>query len=188
MLSLEWLAAGLGLLGVVLGLRENVWVWPVFIASSAIYLAVYLRVDLIGQAVLMLVFILTSLWGLWNWRQANTGLSGSVLKGPGWLTTAQRLYFLLAVVVLAAAFFIWFAGMEQHPNPWLDASVTAVSLIAMVLMGMKRIDCWLAWLAANAASVVLFVQQALWPTAALYFIQLGLAYWGLRLWTRRQAL
>ena len=111
MLSLEWLAAGLGLLGVVLGLRENVWVWPVFIASSAIYLAVYLRVDLIGQAVLMLVFILTSLWGLWNWRQANTGLSGSVLKGPGWLTTAQRLYFLLAVVVLAAAFFIWFAGM-----------------------------------------------------------------------------
>ncbi|MGA1553639.1 MAG: nicotinamide mononucleotide transporter, partial [Burkholderiaceae bacterium] len=84
MLSLEWLAAGLGLLGVVLGLRENIWVWPFFIASSAIYLAIYLRLNLIGQAVLMLVFILTSAWGLWNWRQSRERSPTSTTQGPGW--------------------------------------------------------------------------------------------------------
>ncbi|MFZ9082308.1 MAG: nicotinamide riboside transporter PnuC [Burkholderiaceae bacterium] len=187
MLSLEWLAAGLGLLGVVLGLRENIWVWPFFIASSAIYLAIYLRLNLIGQAVLMLVFILTSAWGLWNWRQSRERSPTSTTQGPGWLRRAQRAYFLLAVVVLSLGFFIWFSSVDQHPNPWLDAIVTSVSLVAMALMGMKRIDCWLAWLFANAASVVLFLQQSLLPTAALYFIQFGLAYWGLRLWTQRQA-
>lgn len=187
MLSLEWLAAGLGLLGVVLGLRENIWVWPFFIASSAIYLTIYLSLNLIGQAVLMLVFILTSAWGLWNWRQSRPDSSSSTPKVPGWLGRAQRTYFLLAVAVLSLGFFIWFSTVEQHPNPWLDAIVTSVSLMAMVLMGMKRIDCWLAWLFANAASVVLFLQQSLLPTAVLYFIQFGLAYLGLRLWTQRQA-
>lgn len=187
MLSLEWLAAGLGLAGVLLGLRENIWVWPFFIASSAIYLLIYLDLNLIGQAVLMLVFILTSAWGLWNWRKNRAAGNDQVLDRPTWLPRTQRIYFLFAAVALAAAFFVWFSSMDQHPNPWLDALITAVSLVAMVLMGMKRIDCWLTWLFANAASVFLFVQQGLWPTAALYFIQFLLAYWGLRLWTRRQA-
>jgi nicotinamide mononucleotide transporter len=188
MLSLEWLAAGLGLGGVVLGLRENVWVWPLFIASSAIYLGIYLGVDLIGQALLMFVFILTSAWGWRNWNRSNeAGVETPLLK-PTWLAHRERVLWSLGALGIAFVLFMGFSALAHHPNPWLDATITSVSLIAMVLMGMKRIDCWFAWLFANAASVVLFVQQALWPTAVLYLIQFGLAFWGLHTWTRRQAL
>ncbi|MEK9811621.1 MAG: nicotinamide mononucleotide transporter, partial [Bordetella sp.] len=92
MLSLEWLAAGLGLAGVLLGLRENIWVWPFFIASSAIYLLIYLKLNLIGQAVLMLVFILTSAWGLWNWRKNRAAGNRQVLDRPFWLQRTQRIH------------------------------------------------------------------------------------------------
>ncbi len=188
MLSLEWLAAGLGLGGVVLSLRENIWVWPLFIASSAIYLVIYLGVDLIGQALLMLVFILTSAWGWRNWNRSNEASVETRPLRPTWLAQRERVLWSLGAFVLALVLVTGFSALAYHPNPWLDAAITSVSLIAMILMGLKRIDCWFAWLLANAASVVLFVQQALWPTAVLYLIQFGLAFWGLHTWTRRQAL
>nr|UOZ97426.1 Nicotinamide riboside transporter PnuC [Cupriavidus sp.] len=174
---LEWLAAGLGLGGVLLGIAQKSTVWPLWIASSAIYVFIYAQLSLWGQVGLMVLFIGLSLWGLLQWRR-QTAQAQTI---PAWLGLSRwrTLLLLVAAVWLLMGVFL---GQTENPHAWLDAWVTTTSLFAMGLMARRRLDCWLFWGAANASAVVLFAQQALWATTLLYTVQLFLSWWGFQRW------
>lgn len=172
---LEWLAAGLGLSGVLLGIAQKSAVWPLWIASSAIYVFIYGQLALWGQVGLMLVFIGLSLWGLVQWRSQTTQAQPGWLGLPHWRT----LLLLVAATWLLMGVFL---GQTENPHAWLDAWVTTASLFAMGLMAKRRLDCWLFWGVANASAVVLFVQQELWATTVLYAVQLFLSWLGFQRW------
>lgn len=174
---LEWLAAGLGLSGVLLGIAQKTSVWPLWIASSAIYVFIYGQLALWGQSGLMLVFIGLSLWGLVQWRRQTVQAQAQ----PGWLGLHRWRTLLLTC---AAAWLLLgvLLGQTENPHAWLDAWVTTASLFAMGLMAKRRLDCWLFWGVANASAVVLFVQQELWATTGLYAVQLFLSWLGLQRW------
>lgn len=174
---LEWLAAGLGLGGVLLGIAQKTAVWPLWIASSAIYVVIYARLALWGQVGLMVLFIGLSLWGLFQW-QRQTAQAQAI---PGWLGLP---YWRALLLFVFAAWLLMgvFLGQTENPHAWLDAWVTTTSLFAMGLMARRRLDCWLFWGVANASAVVLFAQQALWATTLLYTVQLFLSWWGFQRW------
>ncbi len=174
---LEWVAATLGLVGVLSGLAQKIAVWPLWIASSAIYVFVYAEHALWGQAGLMLVFIGLSVWGLIQWRSQ----AKDVRTRPQWLGISRWRALLL---LTAAAWLILGVALGQTENPhaWLDAWVTTASLVAMWLMAQRRLDCWIFWGLANASAIALFVQQSLWATALLYAVQLALSWFGLQRW------
>lgn len=185
LLGLEWLAAGLGLVGVLLGLRQRRGVWQLFIASSALYGLVYAWYALYGQALLMIGFIGMSLWGLQRWSETPPPSGSSLVIRPLGLEEG------LMVLALSLAGWIglgaWFSGTSS-PSPWLDALVTVVSLAAMRLMARKQLACWPAWALANGLSVWLFVSQGLWATTMLYSLQFALSFYGLWQWKREARL
>lgn len=174
---LEWSAAVLGLLGVFFGMRQKLWVWPLWIGSSALYVYLYVKLALWGQAGLMLIFICMSLWGLVQWRrQRDKGAEQPTWHG----LSAWRPSLLMAIAAWLVLGVI--LGRAQSPHAWLDAWVTMTSLLAMWLMARRKLDCWLIWALANSSAVVLFVSQALWPTSLLYALQLGLSIMGFFRW------
>lgn len=68
--------------------------------------------------------------------------------------------------------------------PWLDAGLTAFSLVAQVWMAQKRLECWLLWILVDVLFVLLFLDKALYLTAALYALFTLLAIQGWRTWRR----
>jgi len=69
----------------------------------------------------------------------------------------------------------------------LDALITALALLGQYLLGRKKIETWLVWLAVNILTIVLMVTQHLWLTAFLYFVFAVLSVVGLKAWRKPHA-
>jgi nicotinamide mononucleotide transporter len=175
----EWIGAGLGLVGVVLGIRQHLWAWWFFAASSLIYLWLYWAVGLYGQVLLMAVFIGLSLWGLRDWSRSTQVDHGE----PHWMSTKTSLFYVLSGLGIWLALWMLMRSSD-NPSVVMDSLVTAISIVAMRLMSLKAHQAWLAWALANGLSIYLFTGQALYATAGLYAVQLVLSFVGLRQWLR----
>jgi len=180
--GLELVAALLGLVMVVCNIRVHPAGWPLAMASSALYGWFYWRSALYGQAGLQAVFIAVAGWGWWQWLRGRAD-DGQALQVRA-LPRGQRLRVALATL---AAWPVLAWALQQgtaHPAPWLDALPTVASLAGTWLLARKHVENWPTWVAVNAFSIVLFVQQRLWVTAGLYTLFLLMALWGWRAWRR----
>ena len=177
----EWAAAGLGLLGVVLGLRQRPGTWVCWFGSSVLYLGLMWHSSLYGQAALMGVFAATSMWGYVRWRFASPAQP----EASGVQSLPLRWAFLLGVGALTLSG-LWGRVMRDAggQSPWLDGAVTFLSLLAMGLMARRYLICWPIWGLVNSLSIILFARQALWATTALYALQLVLSGVGYQTWLR----
>jgi nicotinamide mononucleotide transporter PnuC len=177
----EWTAAGFGLSGVVLGLRQRPSTWVCWSGSSVLYLGLMWNAALYGQAALMGVFAATSMWGYVRWRSA----SPTQPSASGVQSLPTRSAFLLGAGVLVLCG-LW--GRFMHDaggqSQWLDGVVAVLSLLAMGLMARRYLICWPIWGLVNSLSIILFARQALWATTALYAVQLVLSGIGYRTWLR----
>lgn len=74
------------------------------------------------------------------------------------------------------------ARFTEAAFPWIDASLTAFSLLAQLWMALKRLQCWPLWIVVDALFVGFFSFQGYWLTAGLYALFTALAVMGLREW------
>lgn len=124
-------------------------------------------------------------YGWWLWTRGGSSQSGvqvSRLSKNGILASlavgavgSLTLGYLMTTFTDAAA-------------PWQDAALSAFSLVAQVWMAQKRVECWPLWIALDLLFVALFMQQGLYPTAALYGVFTLLALNGWLTWRRDRAL
>jgi len=91
---------------------------------------------------------------------------------------------LLASLALGAAMATWTDAAE----PWLDATLTAFSLVAQFWMAQKRVQCWPLWMVLDVIFVGLFLYKGMYITAALYALFTLIALQGWRSWRRDPAL
>jgi nicotinamide mononucleotide transporter len=163
-------------------IREWVWTWPLAIASSVLYFFVFRDSRLYAEAGLQLVFVAVALWGWWQWHQPAKGSAPLPIRRLS--PTLSGLTLLVAALLwpaLAALLIAW----TDSDVPWWDALPVALSLIGQVLLGRKYLENWAVWALVNAISVGLFAYKALWLTALLYGLFLGLSVAGWRVWQRK---
>ena len=180
---LELVAVALALAMVGCNIREIHWGWPLAIASSLLYFALFWRSRLYGDASLQIFFAVVALWGWFQWlrgrRPDGSALHVARLSRPGLLAV------LLACALLWPATGLFLRTYTDTDVPWWDAFPTAVSLVGQYLLGRKYLENWGLWVAVNAVSVALFAYKALWPTAVLYLVFIGLSFAGWRAWRAR---
>lgn len=173
---LEAIAALLGLLGVLFGMRQLRESWLCWIASSAIYVVVMWQTALYGQLLVMSVFILMALWGYQRWGQTETAVTALPVK---------HLIVLVLLTGIGGLGLASFQADTANPNPWLDSAVTCLSLAAMWLMARRHLLCWPTWGLVNALSVALYFKQNLFATIVLYALQFALSLTGYRAWRKQ---
>lgn len=181
MSTLEWIAAGLGVLAVWLTVRQNLWCWPTGLVMVILYIWVFYDVKLYSDMLLQGVYAVLQLYGWWQWRRggaAHQGRAISRLRAPQWL--AGLAAGALASLLLGAAMAHW----TDAAQPWLDASLTGFSLVAQLWMAQKRVQCWPLWLVLDVIYVGLFCSKALYLTAGLYALFVVLAAQGWYRWQR----
>jgi nicotinamide mononucleotide transporter len=180
---LEASGAVVGAVAVWLMVRENAWGWPIGLINLGAYVVVFARERLYGAMGLQVVYIALSLYGWHQWRQGTSAQSLRVSKAPHRVLTG-----LLGMgAVLALVFGTALSHLTDAAAPWVDAPLTAASLVAQALQTRKWIENWTVWIVANAGYVALYSWKGMWPTAALYVAFLLLAILGLREWRRTLA-
>lgn len=181
---LELLAAVVSLVAVGMAVQQRLWYWPLGIAGVLLYMYIFWQAQLYGEAGLQLVYLGASLYGWYWWaRYGGSPLAGQVVRRS---TAAD----LAIATALAGATMVAVVGMYHSrwlaptDTLWADAALTGASIAAQWLQSRKRLENWLVWIVADAASVPLFAYKGIWFTAALFAIFTVLALRGYLSWKR----
>ncbi len=180
---LEILAAGLGLVNIVLVVRRSVWNFPFGMAMVTLYAWIFAQpeVRLYSDAGLQGFFFVVQLYGWWNWS-ASAARSGAVEV----LTLERRAKLLVAVAVIVASL-AWGTGMARYTSaslPYLDAFIAMASVAAQILMARRFVENWVVWVAVDVVAIGVYASRELPLTALLYVIFLGMSVWGWIGWRR----
>lgn len=177
----ETAAAVLSASAVWLTTRRSPWCFPVGLLSVSVYLWVYLGARLYSEVLLQLIWVVMLVLGWRRWRR-NLDSHGHVRVAA--LAPQQiGLHLLIGLFSgLALGFF-----MHRYTNaslPWLDAMLTALSLVGQFWQNRRHIAAWWMWIAVDVVYIGMFVNKHLFVTALLYTGFVGLAIKGLRDWKR----
>ena len=171
----------LGILGVWLMIRRNLWAFPVGLAAVTVQGVLFYQTHFPADATLQVFYFVTLAWGWRHWvrdRGPAPELPVTTLTARGRATTAAVAT--VAMVVWALSVGPWMKAVM----PWRDAFIAAFSVAAQVLQVRKNIENWALWVIVNLVAVASYWSAELAFTAFLYAVYLVLALAGWREWRR----
>lgn len=139
---------------------NNPWNWPVGIANCLFYIALFLPAKLYADTLLMAVYILLSLYGLWFWLRGGRGGTESPIthlrKGQSdvWISTA----------ILVGSFAILSPVLKRFTDTDVadyDSALAAASFAATYLTSRRKVECWPVWIATNVGYFFLYRHKGL---------------------------
>lgn len=176
-----------GFIFLILEVKENVWLWPVGILTSGLYIVVFLESKFYADMALNVYYVVISLYGWYAWlygkKQKNNGAEATPLRvsrTPVYLWKYLFVAFLLMFLLMA-----WVLGrFTDSPVPIGDAFTTALSIVATWMLTRKYIEQWWLWVLVNGVSLGLYIWKGLYPTSILFFFYTTLAVVGYYQWQK----
>jgi len=186
MVTLEWTAAGLGVINIALLIFRSVWNYPFGIAMVALYIFVFWQERLYAEAGLQVFFILAQAWGWWLWLR----IGGEDNRVPvRWLDWPSRVVWTTVTAALSLNLGWVMYRFTDAVMPYADSAIAGASVTAQLLLAFRRIENWILWIAIDVVSILVYINRGLYPTAGLYGGMLVMSLIGLREWilSTRQA-
>jgi len=184
---LEYIAVFTGIASVYFSRIENIWVYPVGLVNTIIYIWLSVKGHLFGEASVNFYYTVMSVYGwiLWAKKDAQQHhiVNIEFSNAKQWLQ--QLLFF--AFFYAAIFFILTYLKKSFAPGaiPWADAFASATAYTGMWLMAKKKVESWYWWIATNIASIPLYFVKDYVFTSVYYFILLIMAFFGLAEWMRR---
>jgi nicotinamide mononucleotide transporter len=187
-----WEIAGtlLGVLGVWLMIRQNIWGWPVGLVQVSVYAWVFYGARLYSDVILQAFFFGIQAYGWVHWLgrrgacdPAGGAATVSVLPVTRLAPAATAAWIGIGAVVTAG----WGTYMQRTTDaalPHWDAFILVFSLIAQWLQARKKLECWAGWIIVNTVAIGVYWTKDLHLTAGLYGLFWLMAAWGWREWRR----
>ncbi len=181
---IEWAAAAVTLLSVILSARQNIWSWPTAIIGVSIYAWLFWTVRLYADMGLQFIYIAISFYGWYEWLYGGEQHSRLKVSRASPLTN-------LVSVAIAVAFSLALGALLQRTTdaslPYTDAALSGFSLLAQWQMTRKYLLNWVIWIIVDVFYIVLFIVKELYVTAGLYAVFIGVCAMGLVEWKRSLA-
>lgn len=191
---IEIFGAVTGIIYVFLEIRKSIWLWPVGIVTSMIYVSVFFTSKFYADMSLQFYYILISFYGFYVWR-FGTGIrkNGEAMVPPAekikppdvTRTPIDIVWWLVGIyIVLHAAMWYTLAHFTDSPVAFWDSFTTALSVIATWMLARKYIEHWILWVIVNIVSMILYIYKGLYPTTILFLVYTVMAMVGYREWLR----
>ncbi len=175
----EAIGAGTSLLGIYLGARRSVLTWPVGMIGIALYGWIFFDAKLYSDMLLQAVFAGSQVYGWANWKR-NVQADDKVRVGTA--SPNELLFGVAGAAIGAVMLGAFMAAKTDAAAPWLDASLTCLSLTGQLWTARRLIQSWYLWLAVDLVYVGLFIAKDLRITAGLYGCFVILCFYGIKVW------
>lgn len=179
MSRLEILAVLVNALGVWLTTRRTLWCWPVGLVGVLLYGWIFFEVKLYSDMLLQLAFALLQGYGWWRWKTGRIDAGAIRVER---LADGQLRSDLIAGALAGTALGFAMHSLTDAALPWLDAQLSAFSLVATLWAARRQLASWWLWIVLDAIYVGLYLFKDLPLTAGLYAAFIVLAALGLRDW------
>ena len=193
---IEIFGAITGIIYVFLEVRQTIWLWPLGIVTSGVYVWIFFTGKLYADMSLQAYYVVISVLGWYWWakgsgrRVQGTGQEIEKEEGEEENTVLQvtrlklrtGIILLVAFVVLYFVMWLVLSRLTDSPVPGWDAFLTSLSIIATWMLARKIYEQWFLWIVVNIVSVILYCTRGLYPTVVLYFVYAAMSFIGLKAW------
>jgi nicotinamide mononucleotide transporter len=209
---IEVFGAIAGIIYVFLEIRQNIWLWPVGIVTSAVYILVFFTSKFYADMSLQGYYLIISVMGWYWWRRAQgaegegekrrkgegeKGRGGDMKTEDRRRETEEKKGLVVSRLkmrtglVLGGVFVFLYTGMwlvlsklTDSPVPEWDSFITSLSVVATWMLARKIYEHWYLWIIVNFVSAVLFMTRGLYPTVVLYMVYGVMSFVGLVAWKK----
>ena len=180
MSSVEILAIIASLAGVFFSMARLNIAWPCNIFASGLYGYIFWQNGLYSDMELQGFFILMAAYGWWNWSQSEDNWKP---EKTSFLPLVIGLFF--ALLFGAGSGYLHLIYFPSVSFPFLDASLTGLSILGTWLATQRKLENWLVWIGVDIVYLGIYLNKGLWGTAALYGVFVLLAIKGYRDWRKQ---
>lgn len=175
----EIAAATLSASAVWLTTKRNPWCFPVGLMSISVYVWVFVGAKLYSDVLLQCAFAGMLVFGWIRWMQ-NLDSSGHVhvARLPRQLAITHLVIGVSGGLVLGFVMQRW----TDASLPWLDAMLTALSLVGQWWQNRRHVAAWWMWILVDVVYIGMYTHKNLFVTAVLYAGFVALAVKGMRAW------
>lgn len=184
---LEYVAVFAGIASVWFSRIENIWVYPVGLINTVIYIYLSFKFHLPGEASVNFYYTVMSLYGWYLWMKKDTRQESilHISYSTKQLWRNQIFFFLFFYGVIYFCLVYLKENFFEGAIPWADAFASATAFTGMWLMTRKKVESWYWWIATNIASIPLYFAKGLVFTSVYYGVLLVMALFGLLEWKKR---
>jgi len=212
MIMITWLSENIvevfgavtGIAYVILEIRRNIFLWPLGILTSAVYIYVFGRNGFYAGMVLQGYYVVISIYGWYAWSRLTNGMRQSRDAGERSDAVPQsrraqnsesevksdirKIGYKTALICLVTSLGLWallwfsLGRWTDSPVPLWDGLITSLSVVATWMLTRKYIEQWYVWIVANAIAVVVYLAVGMYPTATLFLVYFVMAIIGVRAW------
>lgn len=185
---LEVVAVIFGLLSVWYAKKANILVYPTGIISVLIYVYICFNYQLYADMGINFFYFVMSVYGWYKWTRKDSADKVIPIRWNSvrlqWIGVGAVVVFFWIILGL-----IWYFKQDDVEYitsyiPWVDSLTTAIFLVGMLFMALKRIENWIYWIIGDIISVPLYFVKGLVFTSFQYFVFLFIAIAGLIAWIR----
>jgi len=190
---LEIFGALAGVLYVLLEIRQSIWLWPVGIVTSAVYIVVFFSSKFYADMSLQIYYVIISFYGFYVWTVGSGTINGNQPVVPAEpapvileVSRTPRVSLIpLVLIYIALHGVMWYilSTFTDSPVAGWDSFTTALSVIAMWMLARKYIEHWILWVIVNLVSMILYIYKGLYPTTILFLIYTVMAVVGYKKWS-----
>lgn len=193
----EWLIFVLALIYVILAAIENVWCWIFGIISSALSVYLCYTGHLFLESGLQVFYVFIGIYGWYEWLYGSTNPSSQINADeklqPTQKTELHIVSFSVSktgyLILIGSVIWIPFGYIAHHYStqiyPYLDAFITAFSIVATWMAAKKILQNWIFWIVIDALAIILYGAREYYLIAVLYGIYTILSLIGYIQWKKR---
>jgi nicotinamide mononucleotide transporter len=165
-------------------IKQNIWLWPLGLVSSAFYVYIFFVAKIYADMGLQVYYVLISIYGWYTWSVANKKTENdSRIK-----TVKSNDSLLISLAFASIILFIILSQILIHFTdsniPYIDAFTTSLSIVATWMLAKRYIEHWMVWIVVDAVSSFVYVYKELYFTVFLYLIYTIMAVVGLQAWLK----
>ena len=180
---LEVLGVLFGLTSVWYAKKNNIWVYPTGMISTAIFVYLLLKWSLLGDMLINGYFFVMSAYGWFYWTRKKEEVYVNPIS-----TSVRKEYITSAALFIGSLLFVyWIYVLFDKWNDWtayVDTFSTAIFFVGMWLMARRKIENWIFWIIGDFISIPLYFYKGLTLTSIQYIIFTVIAIYGYRSWKK----
>ncbi len=186
---LEYIGVFAGIISVLFQRKANIWVYPIGLVNTVIYVYISIKGSLFGEASVNFYYTVMSIYGwvLWAKKDSNKVAVLSITYSSKKELVQQLLFFAVFYVAIYGALVFLKQAFYSNTIPWADAFASASAYTGMWLLAKKKIESWYWWIVTNTASIPLYFVKHYVFTSFQYVVLLILAFAGLVSWMKKGA-
>ena len=181
-IALEIIAVVFGFLSVWYAKRNLILVFPTGLISTAIFVYLLLKWELLGDMMINAYYFAMSIYGWYVWTRKS---NDSVTPITRTTSNEKRVSTLIFIATLAFVYIVY-----QSADKWtswtayVDTLTTAVFFVGMWLMARRKIENWIFWIVGDVISMPLYFYKGLTFTSFQYLIFTIVAIYGYLAWKK----